>query len=824
MKRGLAYQILTLLLSFGLKWVTAENAGENVFGIEQKAERPFAEVLHLSECGEFITSLVITAEGDVLVGDEDHGISRWDGVQWHRYLDRGAGVRNVYALAAGPSGTLWVGTQQDGVHAVSGGSAKQFTLADGFPGRRIFALHVDSTERVWCGHDRGLSVYANSAWRHWNIGDGVPGLPVTAVAVDRAGNAWIGTASHGVAVLEAEGSLRLGPREGLKDRRINCLTFDAAGRLWAGTANGLGMLPKERTRWTWIQNLVPSTQANFGVALPAGLSKENDRPLFAGDDYVTGLLANPDGTLLVGTRMGGVRRVTIEEDGAAEVEEAVKVPESYISRMARDPSGRLWIGTYGAGLFEIVPAIECFQDSASCLVTDRRFTAAFAGTRREAHDSGGKASTVRPLWCLDHQALIQSIGDLGKTFRLGRVARLADGQRLALHFWRPLPGPDEDGRRRLARVLFVDRATGRISSGATTPSRNMRKSRVPAWLPAKDWFDTKNDETTKGAADRRKQRFLSATGGTFFQEPEEAILVGRTGGLSLSSKNLEAGDLYLLTFTISTPPTAPKESPSEAVPQVEVIFRQDQHFAGPFVIDRIPEEDLRIPYFSLSSSPVKVGFNTPRHGPPVQITNVSLKPFKGLLESKGPFSQSETNDLDESLRLTALDEGRERKPEAALNPESPILISPKLITPPAASQRSQQAFSLRLTNGKLDVPLSSPLAPQGRYLSDLRISRPVEVSYALLAGTKGSLSEQCGNVALASWDEGAEDWRLLAWERAAPNFCHLLTFPRGTLRRIRLIVDHPRFTVSEIRLGLISPQTQPPPPDIRHSSSVRGAD
>ena len=51
MKRGLAYQILTLLLSFGLKWVTAENAGENVFGIEQKAERPFAEVLHLSECG-----------------------------------------------------------------------------------------------------------------------------------------------------------------------------------------------------------------------------------------------------------------------------------------------------------------------------------------------------------------------------------------------------------------------------------------------------------------------------------------------------------------------------------------------------------------------------------------------------------------------------------------------------------------------------------------------------------------------------------------------------------------------------------------------------
>ena len=753
------------------------------------------------ECGRFITCVEIASDGGVWVGDEDAGISHWDGTRWHREL-RQAGIRNAYALAVTIPGTLWVGTLRDGVLEISADRKRQYSYSHGFPGRRAFSLHVDSEQRVWCGHERGLSVHSRSGWRNWSIREGIPGVPVTTVLTGQEGEVWIGTASDGVAGWDGERWQRFNGRNGLRDLRINCLALDMEGRLWAGTVNGLGMLPRDGGRWEWFENLVPSGEAKGGTATPPGLIWENRQPLFPSDDYVTCLLPNPDGSILAGTRMGGIRRLLVEKGEQARAEGLLKIPESYISCMARDGSGRLWIGTYGAGLFEVFPGIECFEDREICLVSDGRFTAASPGTAREPREPGDRKASPQPLWWFDHNALIRTLDDLGTTYGLGRVQGSPDSSILALHFLSRSAGPDGPGKTGLVRVALLRKADGSIVKNAgEPPAMNLPRSRVPEWLKVRESFEARRDQAARQTCELRPRRFSRVTSGTCIQAPEETIRFREQRKVSLRSQPLKPGRVYLLTFTVSEALDAAREPGSQVGPELELFLQQGKHCAGAFVVDEIPEEEIRIPYRSVSSSPVSVSFVSRGDGPALPVANVSLRPLEDVLACRGPFGEPGAKGLDETVELTAPDGTGERGTTVGVDARESATLSGKLAAPSGASQRSQQAFMHGLMNGRLDAPFPSSPAPGGRYLADLRISPALNVSYVLLGGVKGRLSRQCGNVALATWDEEGRDLRLLAWERNAPNFCHLLSFPPRTLSRMRLALDDDEFSISEIWVG-----------------------
>jgi hypothetical protein len=61
----------------------------------------------------------------------------------------------VMALAAGPGGSVWVGTEGRGVWRWQAGARepwRQFTNADGLGDDNAYALTIDRAGRAWVGH------------------------------------------------------------------------------------------------------------------------------------------------------------------------------------------------------------------------------------------------------------------------------------------------------------------------------------------------------------------------------------------------------------------------------------------------------------------------------------------------------------------------------------------------------------------------------------------------------------------------------------------------------------------------------------------------
>jgi PAS domain S-box-containing protein len=132
---------------------------------------------------------------------------------------------------------------------------------------------------------------------------------------------------------------RLSLEQGLSQSYVVCMAQDKLGFIWIGTYDGLNRY--DGTRVTVYRN-IPGN--------PASLPDNSIRTLFV----------DPmDGTLLVGTKNGGLVAYDQETDGFRPFPAGTPYPgdatDKEIRAIARDTGGRLWVGG-GAGLARIDPA------------------------------------------------------------------------------------------------------------------------------------------------------------------------------------------------------------------------------------------------------------------------------------------------------------------------------------------------------------------------------------------------------------------------------------------------------------------------------------
>ena len=106
------------------------------------------------------------------------------------------GPKLAIAAATDRSGTVWVGTEDQGVWAYQAGDNwQQFTTADGLADTDATAIVADRLGRVWVGHpDHGLSVYNGQAWRTYNRFAGPGASHIFCLATcPTDGDVWMGT-------------------------------------------------------------------------------------------------------------------------------------------------------------------------------------------------------------------------------------------------------------------------------------------------------------------------------------------------------------------------------------------------------------------------------------------------------------------------------------------------------------------------------------------------------------------------------------------------------------------------------------------------------
>lgn len=342
-------------------------------------------------------------EGRLWLGANGGGLGRLDKATG-RFWTLGAGPGalsspRVLALADDASGRLWVGTAAglDQLDRATGqvlGRHAEGSIPPGLPVQRVFALLVDRGGQLWVGTREGLYVLRVGAQAFEPVsleGRAQAAVEVRRVAQDSAGRIWIGTRAAGAFVIEPGASMgrQLGDGErgggkGLQAEWVASIVEAGDHEVWLGTW-AQGIVQVDTRTWTTRRLRhepdIPATLAKDNVPVllrdrsglvwaagPSLLDSHDPRQRVVSAWYggeagllggartgVTALLAQPDGSVWLGSGGGGIdivvpggepRRRLLPQEG----QPAAALPRSMVLRLVGAPDGSVYIGT-GNGLY-----------------------------------------------------------------------------------------------------------------------------------------------------------------------------------------------------------------------------------------------------------------------------------------------------------------------------------------------------------------------------------------------------------------------------------------------------------------------------------------
>lgn len=192
---------------------------------------------------------------------------------WGTFSMASSGLPDPYvrAVALGPPGVAWVGTQSGAARLTYGPQPFDrsddawaiFTSANsGLAFDSVRDLVIDRSGNVWFALAlEGVSVYSTAGiWQSFSKADGLANNVVRGLLIDRSGLVWMGTAGGGISLLNHRGTLadtgddrwyRFSKADGLGADQIRVLQLDRWGQVWAGTAGG-GVSLHSATPWTRV--------------------------------------------------------------------------------------------------------------------------------------------------------------------------------------------------------------------------------------------------------------------------------------------------------------------------------------------------------------------------------------------------------------------------------------------------------------------------------------------------------------------------------------------------------------------------------------------
>lgn len=291
----------------------------------------------------------------------------------------------------------WVGTAANGLYRLRPASFHVIGEPEGLPSGNIYPVLQARSWAVWLGTLGGgvVRIAGDEATRYPRRED-VPPEPdnVWALHQDRDGTLWVG--GVGMCRMEADRCYRTRLPSALQSRVVRAIYEDTAGRLWAGTQDGLFRRRagcSEDSCWT-----------RFTTA--DGLPHNRVRVIHE----------RPSGPLWMGTNGGGLAR--FREGSFSSLTAADGLSSNLIRSIYEDPRGVLWVGTEDAGLNRIDPRGSTAVDSMP-ITTYRETDGLFD---RVVHqilpDSSGR------LWMSTNRGLFWVRREQLEAFHRGEIDRI----------------------------------------------------------------------------------------------------------------------------------------------------------------------------------------------------------------------------------------------------------------------------------------------------------------------------------------------------------------------------------------------------------------
>lgn len=299
------------------------------------------------------------------------GLQRYDGysfIYYHHVPGDAASLSqdDVRALVVGADRSVWVATGHGGLNRLKPDRSgfEHFVHDPGnsnsLASEELYALLLDHKNRLWVAGDEGVDrLLPDGTFHHYGVGDAhTHDRRSYALMQDSRGRLWAGT-QRGLLYLDpASNALRaFQPAKGsdpamakaLAGSTVNCLMESRDGRLWVGTTDGLFVL-----------------SAGAHRRIEAWLRHDDADPGSLAGDRVRALVEDHNGAIWVGTFGNGLDRLDPTWRGWAfehfryDPAHPDGLSNNSVQALFIDATGLVWIGTYGGGFDIYNPRSSAF--------------------------------------------------------------------------------------------------------------------------------------------------------------------------------------------------------------------------------------------------------------------------------------------------------------------------------------------------------------------------------------------------------------------------------------------------------------------------------
>ncbi len=283
-------------------------------GIEEKLAEKAAGVIDVAAAPDGTVWATLNGTGPEL------GVRYYTGGKWASYIVPGFDGQKIWshALLLDREGSLWVGTENDGIYRIHGGVADHYTTSDGLSGNAVALFYEDREGNIWVRTNGGLDMFRNTSIITYTTQQGLSTADLQAVLALSDGSVWV-AGEGGVDVLRRQGDYTLVAGRAFSKHDIWTMLEDHTGRIWLGEDNKLLILQSGQ-----LQEI-----------------RRNDGKPLANGDFVCGIAEDADHTIWVITKQGYLFSVA----GDRLQEHALPDDKNgSMKALAADRNGGIWIG------------------------------------------------------------------------------------------------------------------------------------------------------------------------------------------------------------------------------------------------------------------------------------------------------------------------------------------------------------------------------------------------------------------------------------------------------------------------------------------------